>query len=189
MAHKHAVIRVYRLIGSGIVTVLCLLLLTACERHIIADERSALYPVPVGSLLILLQAIEIPPGTARVFIQQGQVLPLKQVNQYKPHCEFEINSLDTSIQTIHPDRFTIYKVATDIRYVSRQALFASLSTRLFNDGDIVGFANDYYLRSASQPDVRKLSCLHWDDSYKRIYLSIEQVRQVLGKIFELQLAK
>lgn len=189
MFYIHATTQHYPIIRSGLAALLLLISLTACERHIIADENSALYSVPAGSLLILPQAIEIPPGSARVFIQQGQIIPSRQINQYQPYCEFEINTLKDDVQIIQPDQFHIYKVTNDIRYVSRQTLFASLSSNTFDSGDIVGFTDEFFLRSASQPDVRKLSCLHWDDAHKRMYLSIKQIRQALGNIFELRLAK
>lgn len=163
--------------------------LSACSRQAILDENSARHSVPVNSILTLNQALEFPPRQARIFFQHGQLMPYTQINKYDAYCEFEINTLKDSIQVIQPDNFTIYKVSIDRRFVSRDQLFASLSMDMFRDQDIVGFSDDMYLSSERQPDVRKLSCLQWDDASDMSYLSIREIRQALGNIFTLRLVK
>lgn len=165
------------------------LIISACQPMIVADEDSVYYRVPLGSTLLLNQQLSIPPNKARIFIQYGQLMSYKAIDKYQPHCEFEINTLKQSIQYIEPDQFEIYRVGTDYRDVSLQFLYASLT---MGDEDyglpIVGFATELYLRSRHQPDVRKLSCLHWDGP-KADHLSINQIKKILGDIFTLQLAK
>ena len=165
------------------------LIISACQPVIVADEDSVYYRVPIGSTLQLNQQLSIPPNKARVFIQYGQLMSYKAIDKYQPHCEFEINTLKESIQYIEPDQFEIYRVSTDYRDVSLQFLYASLT---MGDEDyglpIVGFTTELFLRSRHQPDVRKLSCLHWDGP-KADHLSINQMKKVLGDIFTLQLAK
>jgi hypothetical protein len=43
------------------------------------------------------------------------------------------------------------------------------------------------LSSDVQPDVLRLSCMHWEDISIDKYLSVTQMRYALGKLFTLQL--
>ena len=177
------------MMNKTILLIATFITITACQPMIVADETSVFYRVPVGSTLLLNQQLSIPPNKARIFIQYGQIMSYKAIDKYQPHCEFEINTLKETVQYIEPDRFEIYKVSTDYRDVSLQFLYASLS---MGDQDmgmpIVGFTNELFLRSYQQPDVRKLSCLHWDGP-KADHLSINEMKKTLGNIFTLELVK
>ncbi|MCW9013099.1 MAG: hypothetical protein OQL06_04890 [Gammaproteobacteria bacterium] len=170
------------------IIMLALPLLQSCYHHI-KDENSQFYRVPIGSSLILNQNLSILPNVARAHIQYGKLVSKKAIDMYYPHCEFEIRTLKETSQTIYPDTFTIYQVDHDIQWSQTDVMVASLSRfdmGMSNEGiSLVAYANEYYLESASQPDVFRLTCLHWQEHSNAYHLSINEVRKVLGGIFTL----
>ena len=90
-------------------------LLNACQTTSYeGKEDSPYYRVPVGSGLTLHQDIEIPPHRVGVYLQDGQIKPLSQINRYYPHCKFEVMKIRDIPQTVHADTFMIEKVAQEI---------------------------------------------------------------------------
>jgi hypothetical protein len=160
------------------------------------NEDSPYYLVPVGSVLTLNQDIEIPPHRVAVFLQDGQLKPLSQINQYYPHCKFEVLKIRDIPQTVHADRFTIEKAVQEITDsvdaggIQLAGIPLAIGVGIGN-GDGIGaqtFATRLSLRSASQPDVYLLSCGQWAFPSDGQHVSIRDIRRVLGKIFALQLA-
>ena len=163
------------------------LLVSSCQHPLTKDQSSPYFQVPEGSRLILDQPFSIPPGKARVFIQNGQVINTKDLDQYQHHCEFEINTLKDESQIIQPDEFYIYKTDHVIRWSQIPVMYASLGMLFQSDSPLVAYTNEYYLRSQKQPDVRALSCLHWDDQADAYHLSVDEVQQVLEGLFTLHI--
>jgi len=160
------------------------------------NEDSPYYLVPVGSVLTLNQDIEIPPHRVTVFLQDGQLKPLSQINQYYPHCKFEVLKIRDISQTVHADRFTIEKAVQEITNSvdagGIQLAGISLGIGIGSHGgdgtSAQTFATRLSLRSARQPDVYLLSCGQWAFPSDGQHVSIREIRRVLGKIFTLQLA-
>lgn len=72
------------------------------------------------------------------------------------------------------------------------ALLASRAGGGIRVGDGVGpyvFSTHMILRSTHQPEVRELNCRRWDDPALRVHLTIREIRQALGEIFTLELAR
>jgi len=165
----------------------CTLIISGCSVSNIKDQDSYFYSVPVGSTLSLNKTITIPANLARRFFQDGKQMLKKDINIYYPHCSFLMNTLTDVERTIKPTIFEIYKVQDDLELAQRYVYFASIALR-YNDGlSIVGYASYYYLRSVSAPDVRSLECLQWSDSIDDQYLSINEVKKLLGDYFTLTL--
>jgi hypothetical protein len=89
-------------------------LLTACQgyyqRHIHGNENSPYFYVPVDSMLVLTAPVTIPAKTEHVFFQNNKLMHIRDVNRYLPYCEIQVSAARSSIQTIEPDEFIIFKV-------------------------------------------------------------------------------
>lgn len=48
---------------------------------------------------------------------------------------------------------------------------------------------EIFLHSPKQPDVLRLSCMHWEDVSDANHLTIKQIRATLGKYITLKLNK
>jgi len=148
---------------------------------------------PVGSEVDLKQSLEVPPQSARVFLQQGVVVAKSGVNQFLPSCNFEVNQVfeDTS-QTIQPDTFRVLRVGRQWEEVVQQAptQYAALHlARASVDGGTSPIIHTVHLwlESARQPEVRRLSCRGGvDDPPKAKPPSGEEIFQALGDIAALR---
>jgi len=173
------------------------LLLSACQTSYEGNEDSPYYRVPVGSKLILRQEVTIPPHLAGIFLQYGQIKPLSQINQYYPHCKFEVWKLRDAPQAVKPDEFTITKVTQEItQSVSAgNILLADVSIGIGmhvggrdDGGSLDTYVTRLNLRSPMQPDVFRLSCGQWSYPSTGQHVTISEMRKALGDVFTLTLA-
>lgn len=173
-------------------------LLAACQidtsRY---PESSPFRPVPVGSTLTLNQPLTIPADKLAVHLQGGRVARFADVEVLKPHCKFELRRLADRERTVNPDSFRIIKVRNQeshsVSLEGFQTAGLRLGGRLRADGadsspSMVAFVTYLDLQSVEQPEVFRLSCGHVDDPGSH-YLSIEQIRKVLGDVFTLRTAE
>lgn len=142
-----------------------------------------------GAGIVLNQALSVAPGKARVFVQNGLVSA--GFNSYKTHCAFEITSVRHDGVSINPDTFVISKVQRQVQPVvsARPVQVAGLT--LFS-GLGGGGAQSYYdgyhfwLTSANQPEVRRMSCFGvYAQPYELYPPTLEEIRQALGLIAEI----
>ncbi|MGB5396341.1 MAG: hypothetical protein WBN96_04280 [Gammaproteobacteria bacterium] len=164
----------------------CVCLLAACASGPF-DEQSRFSSIPVGSELVLNQVIDIAPDQVAVHMQNGKLMEYSAMNHYQPHCKFEIYTMAETPRQVQPDSFLITRVVDNMEMTSlRPSTMAGLMTAL--DGpDIVTYATYLYLSSAKQPDVFRMSCMHWEDISVRRYLSISEMRRAMGERFSLQI--
>ena len=145
-----------------VLVILTTISLTACEHQPVDPFNSPYYRVPVQSTLKLHQPLTIPANQARVLIQNGKILSRSQIDQYYPHCEFEIRTLKDAAQTITPDSFIVIKVARDMESSLDEIMYASMVAD--NSGfSLIAYSTLYYLQSDKQPDVLRMTCLYWTD--------------------------
>ena len=167
------------------------LLLGACVMPAELNEASPYFIIPAGSRLILNTELEIPPHRTTLFLQHGQVLPYSQVNQYYPHCVFEVWALSDQARIVRPDVFLIHKVRQDI-LLSLIRRHKTLGLVPVSDDAPVShrvYANLIYLKSDRQPDVYRLICQQLEDvaSLPR-HVTLSEIRASLGTVFSLRLA-
>jgi hypothetical protein len=172
--------------------------LAACQTASYeGNENSPYYQVPAGSRLILRQAVEIPPYRVGIFLQGGQIKPLSQINQYYPHCKFEVWKIRDLPQPVKPDEFTITKVVQEITdsvsaghvQLARVSIGIGVHMGGGDDGaSVETYATRLNLRSEKQPGVFRLSCGQWSYPAAGQHVSIREMRVVLGDVFTLQLA-
>lgn len=168
-----------------------LVVLSACQNLIPADETLPYYKTPVGSTLVLNHDLIIPANRLSVYIQNGHVTA-GGANQYYPHCKLELRQKHSSSQRVTADEFTIYRSTQHrTRFTYLQPQLIPASTQLFfNSGDRsspVSWASFLYLRSERQPGVMLMTCTVWADLSEGRYLSIQDIRQTLGDVFSIRI--
>lgn len=175
---------------------LLVFVLSACQIPPGQREEAHFYEVPPGSTLILNRRIFIPPYELKIYIQNGRLA--QGANQYYPFCKFEVRHKKDHPQAIEPDAF-------EIRRVDRvRSLFVKADRPYALTGAAIGggifekegkptprvHGSRMFLHSDRQPEVYQLVCGHLQDpNIEARYLSIQQIRETLGDIFTLKLAK
>lgn len=154
------------------------------------NENSPYYRVPVDSTLVLNQSLTIPAKQKRVYFQEGKPLAFYEVNQYQPWCVLRMQAKKDAVQTIVPGEFIVSEVTRE--HLHEIARLPILVARFEPDGSEMTYevvATRMVLSSDTQPDVRTLSCSRWSIPQDRYWVSIRNVRETLGNIFDLQLNK
>lgn len=171
----------------------CVFMLVGCETPSNYGPDSPYYRYPSGSKLVLNQVLEIPANWATARLQYGKVVPFGHVQEYAPHCIFEINTVREMPQRVEPDTFEIIKVQ---RHSSTLAInsgfFFYIGTALADTDrpSQMFYKTIFTLKSERQPGVRQLICQ--SDQYAPgiaipNHLTVPEIRQALGSIFTLVL--
>lgn len=144
---------------------MCVLLLCGCGPLTIRDaERNAYMPAQAGTFELHREII-IRGGRTRAYLQGGAVV--SGVDEFRPHCQLQVNTLMDTARTVQPDTFAITRVSTRTDQVVQAAplqLAATADFRLGHfDHDGGGETRRMYvylfsLHSDRQPDVRELIC-------------------------------
>lgn len=171
---------------KAVMSLALFLLLSACAMPVVDRFDYPPYKIPVGSVLVLNQAITIPAGHTRAIIQHGKVVTRKQSDQYYPYCEFEVLTLKDTDQVVNPDRFIVHKFSRQRDTSSQTVMFASLSMFGF-DPPLIAYNTILYLSSQKQPDVYRISCMYWTDDSLDNFLTVNQLKKTLGNLFTLQI--
>lgn len=173
------------------------LLLAACGPLSIRNEATRSYVPLRNASLELHRDVVVAPERARVFFQDGEVLP--GINEYRPHCELTVRKLADRPQTIQADRFTVERVSADIVHVvSSGAVVVAVNAelRLAGGGGDGGGDGEgrlmkayiLYLHSDRQPEVLSLVC---GGAFNLPALatrpSLEDIRNALGDYATLEL--
>lgn len=167
-----------------LVPLLLAALLAACQFAPVPDEASPHLRLAPGDTIVLHEPLSVPPGHARVFLQQGRVRAKHRLDSYRAHCNFELATVSDVAQTIHPGRFTI----TDVRWweesvvqrdaprlvrVGSDSESATLITRLLH----------HQLEAPQQAGLRRLTCHGgFSDPWQVQFPSVAQIREALGTL-------
>jgi hypothetical protein len=178
-----------------LIPVVCALLTAACTGVPVKDEESPLSRIVPGSRIVLHEALTVPAGHARVFLQDGKVRAKTRLRRYYPHCNFEIEQVSDGTLQIIPDTFTVTAIRSDeVEFVSRPRrgpIVPAALTLANGDGDAVILLNrlvEHRLHSAAQPQVMRLTCYSgFDEGWSVAYPSVRQIRQTLGEIATVEL--
>ena len=187
--------RIRRIAALGTAT-LAASLLAACNATIPKDTASPYYRVGVGSTLQLRHKIEIPPGRARVFIQNGSITA--NFDHYAPNCNVEVEKLDyQQLQYIEPGSYRIRRVQDNVEEVvqSQRMQVAALKTGSWlaaaadNSGGTTMVYRGYHLWVDDPAgNFTRLSCRGaYADPVDARPPSINEMRQALGGIASLEL--
>lgn len=167
------------------------MLLTACGFSHGYNSGSSFYRAQLGSQVKLHRALPLPPGRTRVFLQRGARVT-NNLDQYYPHCNFEVRSLSDEARLIAPDIFLVTRLQQGFEeVVSLESIrVAALEPSAWYPTDDVPMVSRYlylYLASERQPDVMRLTCHGaFDFMPDAQWPTIEEIREALGGIAELQ---
>lgn len=174
-----------------------LLGLTAgCQAVSVSVEHSPYYLPPLGSVLVLHQPLTIPAGRASIYLQGGRVRPFRDIDVYYPNCKFELRTLSDIERTIEPDRFIITRAFQEVhvrntwnhQVVANITMAGNWSFAHADGGPSPQpYATEFRLLSADQPDVLRLTCMHWEDPFDARFLTLAEIRAALGDVITLEL--
>ncbi|KPK37125.1 MAG: hypothetical protein AMJ69_12510 [Gammaproteobacteria bacterium SG8_47] len=177
------------------VLVLGTLVAVGCQSAPVDRERSTSFTIPTGTVLVLNQELTIPGETASVLIQEGKVALDNKVRRYHPHCRLEVRERKPQAQTIQPDSFVVTRVRDFYEVVQSGPLrLAQLDTPhpaivVASDASPTwNYITELRLESERQPNVFQLQCMQWNAPPNDDYVTVEQIRGVLGEIITLELA-
>ncbi|KPK56011.1 MAG: hypothetical protein AMS22_02710 [Thiotrichales bacterium SG8_50] len=156
------------------------------------EDVPAYYAIPVGSELVLNRAITVAGNTVSVFLQDGKLLAKGERDQYRPNCKFELYTMSAQARTVEPDTFMITRLVMedDAGIGTGFSVFAGGSLGMGGDSpSMTDYRTVMYLRSERQRDVSRLSCQHWEDPTVAEHLRLAQIRQALGEIMTLTIAR
>lgn len=184
---------------KALMTLVTGLLLSACQTMAYeGNENSPFYLVPPGSTLTLTRHLTVPANEVAVFLQGGEVAASGRINQYYPHCKFELRRRLDTAQSVQPDSFEIIKVVQEIGHsVALDGLqLAGVSVGIgvhmgMKNGDgasLQAYSTRLSLRSARQPEVLRLSCGQSALPHEGQHVSISEMRKALGSVFTLEVA-
>jgi hypothetical protein len=167
----------------------CLILLSGCGPLVIRDdERNAYVPIQTGTFE-LHKDVTIRAGRTRAYLQDGAIVP--GVNEFRPHCQLDVNTLQDVPRTIKPDQFNITRIS-----MRTDEIVQASPLRLAALGDIGLAASDafdggltrrmyvylFFLHSDRQPDVRVLICGGaFDDPIDAKLPTLGEIARVLGE--------
>lgn len=167
-----------------------LLLLPACFA-VVQDESSPFYMAPPGSVVVLHQDLEVPPGTASVYIQRGRVTSRAAYNRYYPHCRFEVRDVSEQPQIIHAGQFRVEKATRETDFFAGTGIthYARLGMGQGSDGASLEMeVVKMRLHSAAQPEVLRFVCGGvMDFPFYVKPPSIQEIRGTLGGLVSLEL--
>jgi len=165
--------------------------LSACESgQVVRDEDSQFYSVRLGSTFTLNREITIQPDNTSVYLQNGKIELVSNVDFYKPHCKFELFTISEKARVVNPDTFVITRIVDQREDVSiKWPSYAGLGMAHGNGPVHLTFSTTMFLESKIQPDVFRMNCKRWDWPVIGEFLSINEMRMALGDYFTLTLAE
>ena len=171
-----------------LVTVIFIAVATACSP--VRDPSSPFYTITAGSVLQLNQPVEFAPQQVSVFMQHGRLQAEALLDRYQPYCKLERYTRQEHATRVQPDRFVIKRVVEETE-LTTQLPMPPMASLLLVGGDpsVYTYTTHLYLHSAQQPEVYRLSCMHWEDILDDRYLSVAQMREAMGPLFTLELAQ
>jgi len=169
----------------------CIALLTACSNtQVVANEDSPFFSVPLGSTFKLNHEITIKPDQTSVYLQNGRIEPVGNIDIFRAHCKFELFTISDQARVVNPDTFVVRKIVDRREDVSRPLpLYAGLSLAVDGGPMHETYSTVMFLESKVQPDVFRMDCRQWDWVNTGVFVSISQMREALGDHFTLTLAQ
>jgi len=180
------------------VIVVALTLVTACAISPLNLPPPAYKLIRPAQQFTLTQAITIPSDKAAVYFQDGRILDFKLVNLRVPNCRLVVNGLSERERIVQPDTFTLMRLNYERTFVMNDnvklatlSLGQSMLTRVGMSNDAAPIAEEYttsfYFNPKPGSIVSHLICGHWEDPHDGRHLSLQQIRQALGSIIEINI--
>lgn len=149
--------------------------------------------VPPGSQLEIRQTLEVPYGSARVFIQGGRVVAQGNLDPWSVYCSVQtrpIREAGEAQTRVEPGRFEVYEVRqfNDINRTGR--VYTAALASLEEWPAYVVFQVEMRVRSAEQPAVRALICakggsLSYGFNVGAYYPKLSEIRAAIGDLVKI----
>lgn len=180
------------MLGKRILLVISSVLLAACQVEPVRDEQSPRSRLSVASAITLHQELPVPAGHSRVFLQFGEVVAKVKLDQYQPHCNFEVRAVSRGEGRLLPDTFTVTKVMEDEEEVVLGPTPLRRAALRYSSDDMATMVVTRFVRhtlySASQPQVVRLTCHGgFDEPWQVKTPSVSEIRRALGDIATVRL--
>lgn len=177
--------------------------LAGCQSALIQTEN-AYTEVSRQASIEITQVIEVAPGSARAFLQNGEVISYGQLNLYDINCEIEINTVSEERQIIEPGVFNIVSIAqeespivkrkNEKQFMTKPIMIAALNYAWFSNSP-VDIKRYYRFRlTAQDPEskpgtvVRAMICRGAQDTpYNAELPTYEQMKAASGKYVKFNL--
>jgi hypothetical protein len=162
--------------------------LAGCAGQASRDSADRYWMPDAGSELQLTQALVIPGGETRVFLQRGEVIARSDLDYYHPSCDLEVHELKQHARTVDRDLFIVGRMSSGRESVVQlwmpQLAANRLAGRFFHrDGPSVHRFLRIELHSERQPDVMRLTCRGaLDDRHAARFPGRNEIRLALGNI-------
>jgi len=176
--------------------------LAGCAPIGVTDVASSYYRLPANTTVIVRQTIAIPPGTAHVTLQDGQIAAIDRLRRYEPFCEFEVNDVLESEQQVRPGRFAAtHVIRQQLLGAARQPVLLAANTVTASESDTANATwmltalddalrlNQVHLRlqSAEQANVRELRCAAgWAFTSTVAYPTLAEMNLALGVLVSIE---
>ncbi len=153
------------------------------------QAKPYLYNIPVGTRLVLEQPLQIPLGSASVYIQGGATPTYWALDQYYPHCLFLVATVAETPRTVPPQTFTVTRAVYGEEVFSQLPIHvAGLSIHVGSDGaqTVYLFQTRLYLQSDTYPDVMYIECAQAADYALGDHLTVAEAQAALAGMFRIE---
>ena len=181
--------QVYSLGAARLITILALAFALPASGYGPHTIPATKYVRP-GDHVILNQDIVVGGGS-RIYIQHGKTADNKSLQHREPYCYFHVyrdSSLVATPLSVAADRFQINKTGRGVEYsMDATPGYLMAGFGFFNqDASAQNLMIRFALSSESQPEVRWLKCGVFAVLNERNFLTIEEIREVLGDLVTLE---
>lgn len=170
-------------------TIVFALLLAGCASLASPDPASPYYAYPPGWTAQLNRPLTIPPDSATVRLQYGQVVPRNGVQEQDPFCVVELNTVSDAPQTLRPGRFEVLRITRSVSTLFADAASTPfMKAQFVNDDDgaptFLYYITEFRLRDPAQPALRGMRCA-WNQMAPgnrplMRHLTLGEIRGALG---------
>ncbi|GMQ89375.1 MAG: hypothetical protein BMS9Abin09_0853 [Gammaproteobacteria bacterium] len=163
------------------------LLLAGCQQ---TGSRQGFYASPLlpGDEVEVLQAIMIPSGMARIYLQHGKTMSYDSTDQYAPFCYFLLRDPLPAEQQIKPGILVVDSVWLDETSVSfeRPVRVAAVGMVAGSSYSPIAYQFHISLRSQQQVPVMLVCSGAFNSPSSAQPIRLPQVREVLGDYAEVR---
>jgi hypothetical protein len=172
------------------------LLLTGCSTPVVKPLPPMLHQTPVGSVVQLNQPLTIPAQRVDAGIQFGK--PVQSIEQYEPHCRFEVNTLNDRDVTLPAGDYRVTKIirfsdpfysGTDnVQVASADNMTAWFAMGIGGSADSFWYYKTvFYLESSVFPDIRQLTCGSvYPSGYEARDITLKEFENAVGDVVKLR---
>ena len=171
-------------------------ILSGCETLSYDDPNDNPKSVPpVGTTVVLNQALNFSIGSSRSYIQHGVAQGRGKVNIREPYCMFYLYEPASALQmerSIQSDRFTVTRSGQGAEFASIKPIVQAAAYVPFgNVADGGGpsaqtLTTKSRLQSEAQPQVRELICAVFGEPFYYGFVSVNQIIETLGGVATLE---